>query len=140
MKGKLMVIADAGFVVGAAVATDQYHKACTEIFEQHDKIYLPQSTLAEVGYYLQKLSGNMGAAYFLEHLAASKYEVVALTDEDFIRTAELLRIYADTRVDFVDASIAAVAERLNVKQILTVDKRDFYIIRPKHVDYFELLP
>jgi predicted nucleic acid-binding protein len=43
-------------------------------------------------------------------------------------------------VDFVDATIAAVAERLNITRILTLDQRDFQIIRPKHSDYFEILP
>jgi hypothetical protein len=40
----------------------------------------------------------------------------------------------------VDASITAVAERLDITRILTLDQRDFRIIRPRHCDYFELLP
>ncbi|MDJ1182374.1 hypothetical protein PMH09_04135 [Roseofilum sp. BLCC_M143] len=44
------------------------------------------------------------------------------------------------RLDFVDASIAAVAERINVTRILTLDRRDFTILRPRHCDYFEILP
>ena len=41
---------------------------------------------------------------------------------------------------FVDALIAATAERLNVKRLLTLDRRDFQLIRPRHCDGFELLP
>jgi len=43
-------------------------------------------------------------------------------------------------LDFVDALIAATAERLNIKQLLTLDRRDFQLIRPKHCGSFELLP
>ena len=36
--------------------------------------------------------------------------------------------------------IAATAERLNIKRLLTLDRRDFQLIRPRHCDSFELLP
>jgi len=35
---------------------------------------------------------------------------------------------------FVDATIAAVAERLQIARILSLDQRDFRIIRPRHRD------
>ena len=34
--------------------------------------------------------------------------------EDYLRCAEILRQYADANLDFVDALIAATAERLNI--------------------------
>jgi predicted nucleic acid-binding protein len=40
----------------------------------------------------------------------------------------------------VDALIVAMAERLNIIRLLTLDRRDFQIIRPKHCGSFELLP
>jgi hypothetical protein len=40
----------------------------------------------------------------------------------------------------VDALIVAMAERLKITRLLTLDRRDFQIIRPKHCDSFELLP
>ena len=57
-----------------------------------------------------------------------------------VRVHELLQQYASIELDFVDASITALAERLNIRQILTVDARDFHIIRPRHCDYFDILP
>jgi hypothetical protein len=29
---------------------------------------------------------------------------------------------------------------MNITRILTVDRRDFSIVRPRHVEHFELLP
>lgn len=34
----------------------------------------------------------------------------------------------------------AIAERLNITRILTLDRRDFQMIRPKHCVSFELFP
>ncbi len=73
-------------------------------------------------------------------LPESKYRIEALTLEDIRRTADILDQYADSRVDFVDATIVAVAERLRITRILTLDQRDFHIVRPTHAPHFELMP
>jgi uncharacterized protein len=133
-------VADTSFVYAVAVRTEVDHLACLEVHRQQDVIYLPQSTLTEVGYFLTREGGNRAEAQFLLDLPKSKYRIEALLPEDFNRTAEILLKYADSRVDFVDATIAAVAERKQISRILTLDQRDFQILRPRHVDHFELLP
>lgn len=84
--------------------------------------------------------GSQAVIDFLRALPNSKYRLVELTAPDLVRTVSILHKYADTRVDFVDATIAAIAERLNITRILTLDRRDFGLIRPKHIQQFELLP
>ena len=37
-------------------------------------------------------------------------------------------------------SVVAIAERLGVTQVATLDRRDFSVVRPRHTDAFELLP
>jgi hypothetical protein len=39
-----------------------------------------------------------------------------------------------------DASVIAVAERLGVIEIATIDRRHFTVVRPRHVETFTLLP
>jgi predicted nucleic acid-binding protein len=136
----MTVIADTGFVVAVAISSDADHERCVAVYDQQREIFLPQSTLTEIGYLLVKAGGNQAMGYFLSNLFQMKYKLIALENTDITRTGELLIKYADSRVDFVDASIAAVAERLKITRILTLDYRDFRIIRPRHCDYFELLP
>jgi predicted nucleic acid-binding protein len=57
-----------------------------------------------------------------------------------LRAAEILRIYAEARIGFVDASLVAVAERLKIRRVLTVDHCHFDMIRARHCDGFEILP
>lgn len=85
---------------------------------------------------------SLAVAAFLEGIArnVTKYRLIELQNADLNRTAALLRKYADSRLDFVDATVIALAERLNITRILTVDKRDFGMVRPTHADSFELLP
>ena len=48
--------------------------------------------------------------------------------------------YADSRIDFVDATVIAMAERLNCETILTLDLRDFTLYKPEVRAAFMLLP
>jgi hypothetical protein len=63
-----------------------------------------------------------------------------LTLQDLRRTLDLLNRYAAARIGFVDAAVVATAERLRISRILTTDRRDFSLIRPRHCKAFELLP
>jgi uncharacterized protein len=67
-------------------------------------------------------------------------QVECLTAEDLVRVHGILEQYTDSQLDFTDAAIVAIAERLNITRVYTLDRRDFSIIRPSHCDYFELLP
>ncbi len=60
--------------------------------------------------------------------------------DDVIRAAQIMERYADARFDFVDCCIMALAERLNITQVCTFDRRDFSIFRPTHCEHLELLP
>lgn len=77
---------------------------------------------------------------FLQGLAASQFRLIALNDADIDRVAEILQTYADSRIDFVDASVMAVAERYGSTRIFTLDQRDFRLFQPNHCDSFEILP
>ena len=56
------------------------------------------------------------------------------------RSAELIDQYADSDIGFVDASILAVAERLAITRILTLERRHFGMLRPRHCSSFTLVP
>ncbi|MBN8637760.1 MAG: PIN domain-containing protein [Anaerolineae bacterium] len=135
----MIAVADTSFVIAVFDIHDEFHEPSLAIYRSHQPIYLPQTTLAEIGYFLTKRYGNLTASFFLARFPNTRYRLIPLADEDVARTAEILQKYADTRVDFVDATIAAVAERLNITRVLTLDRRDFSLIRPKHIQQFELL-
>ncbi len=136
----ITAIADTSFVVALANQKEIRRADCFAVYEREDGILLPQSTLGEIGYLLTRAGGNRLMVTFLLELPTSRYQLMALDDEDLLRTAQLLTQYADTRLDFVDASLVAVAERQNIRRILTFDQRDFRLVRPLHAEHLELLP
>ena len=134
------VIADTGFVVALANRSDAKHEVVKAIYLQQKRILLPQTVLAEVAYLIGREAGVITVASFLKGLPMSRFSLLALLEEDVLRVAEILAQYADSRIDFVDASVMAVAERLNIVTVLTLDRRDFSLFRPRHCNSFVLVP
>lgn len=133
-------VADTGFIVALTNSSDLFHNSAREIFANFSQIILPQTTLTEICFLLRRDVGGTIVSRFLDRLSYSRIQLVNLNDNDIKRTAQLLRQYQDSRIDFVDASVMAVVERLDIRTILTLDRRDFGIVRPEKWDFFELLP
>lgn len=84
--------------------------------------------------------GPGAEAAFLLSLASGELQLAELTRPDLSRMAELVERYADLPLGAADASVVALAERLNVHEIATLDHRDFTVVRPRHVEALTLLP
>jgi hypothetical protein len=73
-------------------------------------------------------------------LTTGRLQALDLADEDWRRCTELVEHYANLHLDLMDASLIAIAERLGATTIATLNHRDFKVVRPRHTDWFELLP
>lgn len=136
----MRAVADTGFVIALINRSDKYHQQVASAYKQPSEIILPQTTLAEIAYLLQSRAEQLAVVRFIEFLPSSKLKVLPLTDEDLQLAGRILRQYAGSRIDFVDATVMAVAERLQLETVCTVDRRDFQIYRPSFASYFTLLP
>ncbi|MGH9751343.1 MAG: type II toxin-antitoxin system VapC family toxin [Blastocatellia bacterium] len=132
---------DTGFLYASLNDVEQQHDATLNIIRGiREDIVLPVPAITEIVYLLMRDLGVGKAAEFVASLATTPLTLEAPQPDDYRRTAEIMRQYADAQVDFVDAIIVAIAERLGIKRILTLDQRDFRVIRPCHCEAFELLP
>lgn len=136
------IIADTGFIVAVANTQDQYHQLCMPLYQQlQTRIMVPQIVIVEVTQLLARHGGNLKVVEFINDLyIKTKYTVQPLEQKDFEVAGKLLQKYHDTRLDFVDASVIAMAERFNIRTVLTLDHRDFSLVKPRHCDYLTLLP
>ena len=60
--------------------------------------------------------------------------------EDRPRIAELVEQYADFPLGSTDASVVALAARLETDVVITLDRRHFSAVRPRHCEALRLLP
>lgn len=101
---------------------------------------MPVLVVAEAARLVGTRLGPEPEVRFLGDLAGRAFVTLPVQEDDWIRIAELVSRYRDLPLGTVDASIIAVAERLGVATIATLDRSHFSIVSPAHVDTFELLP
>lgn len=135
-----VAVADTDFVVALLNQTDKRHSDVIPIYTQLSSILLSQTVLTEVAYLIGREAGIQTVVAFLRGLFSSRFRLIALVEADVDRVAEILQVYADSRIDFIDASVMAVAERYGSTKVLTLDQRDFRLFQPKHCNSFEILP
>jgi len=137
----MKALIDSGFVYATIDRGDKNHlQAVGLLANLADDLYLPTTVLEEVTYLLQARLGHFQVRYFVHQLQNSPIQIEVITTADLTRLYELLDQYADLKLDFVDASLVAVAERLQIHRLLTLNRKEFQLIQPNHCDCFELLP
>lgn len=99
---------------------------------------IPALVVGEVAFLAGTRSGPQAEAAVLRSFRDS--DVEAPTPDDYERMAELVQQYADFPLGAVDASVIALAERLDTDVVVTLDHRHFGAIRPRHRESLTLLP
>jgi predicted nucleic acid-binding protein len=141
-----VIVCDTGPLVAVSTAFTKdpdYHR-CVELFTglhlANRQMVLPAPIVAEVGYLLGAKAGARVEASFLRSLGAGDFVSVDLTPADYDRMADLVEQYADLPLGTSDAAVIALAERLDVDEVATLDLRHFTVVRPRHVRALTLLP
>ncbi len=138
MTGTLVV--DTSVVYGALDSLDPTHAACAFTLSSGATIVMPAPVLVEVDW-LARSRGRRGAVATLLAGVLDGSTLVANLDEiDYARVADLVEHYDDLPLSLVDASVIAVAERLEQDTIATLDRRHFSVVRPLHREAFTLVP
>ena len=57
---------------------------------------------------------------FVSSMTPDLVQVEPVIPEDLVRVHEILKQYADNQLDFTDAAIIAIAERLNITRVYTL--------------------
>jgi predicted nucleic acid-binding protein len=137
----MTALVDTGFLFALINNKDKHHQAVQQVLNEiSDDFLLPNVVLVELSHLLLNRLGHGILRQTIQFLIRSDFDFAPQPAADLPRVRELLNQYRDNKLDFVDASIVTMAERLNITRILTVDQRDFRVIRPKHCDYFEVFP
>ena len=134
-----LAIVDAGPLYAAADSDDLDHMASVSaLADPQLRLVVPALVIAEATYFVGTRLGPAAEADFLR--GCSDLDVEAPDRADFARIAQLVERYADFPLGGADASVVALAERLEAAVIVTLDRRHFGAVRPSHRETFELLP
>ena len=135
------LIADSGAIYAIYDSGDRHHQAVRTVLERESgPVIIPSVILAEVDFLLRRHLGVAAEVDFLDGIAIGAFTLEPFTTADVARCRELITQYRDADLGLADAAVVATAERLGIRRILTVDERDFRLVRPACGEAFVLLP
>ena len=134
------MIIDTGILVALADRSDRNHRAAAAVFALPDPKTVPGPVVVEADWMILSYLGVEAEIEFLRALGEGTFAIEDPTAADRRRALELVETYRDARLGYVDATTIALAERFKDHRVATFDRRDFSLVRPRHVEAFELLP
>ncbi len=137
-----MILVDAGPLLALFDPGDSEHTRVEPIFTRarRDTLFIPAPVIAEVAHFLPGRVGSHAEARLLRAIAVGQRPVVDPIPADYGRAADLVDKYADFPLGTVDALIAAMAERMEITTLFTLDRRHFGAIQPAHCERFTIVP
>lgn len=137
----MTVLVDTSFLLALAFPRDANHQqARAALRELKEARLVPLPVLPELFYLASVRMNYMQAIRVFEMVHSVAFRIEMVTDADMVRMRSIMHQYADNHFDFVDVSLMAIAERLNITDIYTFDRRDFYSFVPSHRSNFRVLP
>lgn len=134
-------LVDAGPLYAVADEDDALHEpSLRAIRDAARPLLVPDLVVTEVCHLVGARLGTAAEVRFVGALAAGDLTVAHVEAGDWLRIAELVARYDDLPLGTVDASVVAIAERLRIATLITLDARHFRVVRPAHAAAFDLRP
>jgi len=130
------VIADTGYFVALGRRADPHHARAARFADRFDGQMITTSpVIVESCHFL-----NVEWRYDLLHaVGGERLKVAEVPVSRYPELAVTIKRYASYDIDFADASLVWLAEQTGLHQILTLDVRDFSVLRMKNGKRFELV-
>jgi predicted nucleic acid-binding protein len=137
----LPAIVDTSALVGLALSRDPRHAdIAAAIAAEPGSLTVPLTVVVETAQLIGRRLGAASESAWLRALIAGTWVIESPGVSDLERAAQLIDQYHEADIGLVDATIVAIAERLGSTRLYTLDRRDFSLLRPRHIAAFELLP
>lgn len=133
------VLVDAGPLVALIDRDDPAHAACVEALKTlRDPLITVWPAFTEAMYLLRESWPAQRALW--SRLETQALDVAPIDDTDAARMRELMEKYRDLPMDLADAALVRVAERDDIVQVFTLDRRHFSLYRRGRRQRFAIVP
>jgi uncharacterized protein len=130
LSGVVDTLIDTGPLLAAINRNDRWHTDCATLLRRLDcPFYTTLAVITEAMHLLGRYTGRPGQAALWRLILRGDLIIEHVTRPDLQRMSDLMDRYADRPMDFADASLVAIAERLRLERIVTIDRTDFSVYR-----------
>jgi predicted nucleic acid-binding protein len=134
-----LILVDAGPLVALANRADTHHAACVAALERmRGPLVTVWPALTEAVYLVGRWPHAQDA--IMAQVESGVIRVLSLGRDDVSRLRALMEKYRDLPMDLADAALVRVAERERIRDVFTLDRRDFSIYRPLGLGRFRIVP
>jgi len=131
------ILIDSGPLIALFDTSDKFHIAAIEFLKNNT--YPLITTMASITETSHLLDFNINAQLdFLEWIYRGGIEIYPINSYDLKRIINLMKKYSNVPMDFADACLVYLAEKLQLNLIVTID-RDFDIYRIKGRKKFQTI-
>ena len=132
-------LVDAGPLVALLHARDPDHDACVATLKAlHGPLLTTWMPVTEAMYLLQP--SPVGQSALLEMIERGALGILEIGPQDLPAIRDLLHKYRDLPMDFADATLLRVAAREHIREMFTLDRRDFSVYRLPRGRSLRLVP
>jgi len=130
---------DTGPLVAYLVASEKEHpQVVARLDDFTGQLVTTNAVITEAMHFVVK--ARTGPALLAEFVAQSGLQVVDFSQaDDLAEAARRMEKYANLPMDYADATLVLLGERLKISEILTLDRRGFSVYRTSRGKRFTLL-
>jgi uncharacterized protein len=136
-----VIILDTSGLLAALDASQRQHASAVEALRAADPPWaLSPFVLAELDFLLATRVGQAAERALLSEVGRGVYRMEPFDADDVAAAERVIARHAALEIGLADASIAVLANRYGVRDLLTLDERHFRAIRGPGGRPFRLLP
>lgn len=136
-----MIIADTSGLLALFNRAEAAHEAVVSVVtEAPGPLVVSPYVLAELDYLVATRIGVSAELEVLTELGSGAYDLAAFDGDDLRVATAVVDRYRDQAIGLADASLVVLADRYETRQVLTLDRRHFDVLRPYRGRRFEVLP
>jgi hypothetical protein len=138
-----VIVVDTGPLYALVDAAEPQHDVVTDLLASSDDLLVTTPlVLAELDHLLGTRLGERTRSRVMSRLSGGAVHLSPFDRTAFEAASETAERYGDLRLGLTDASLVVAAERFGTTRLLTLDRRHFSAVRPRHAptEHFVLLP
>jgi uncharacterized protein len=136
-----LILLDTSGLLAAIDTRQRQHAACAAVLREHDgPLLLSPFVLAELDYMLATRVGQHAETALLGEVARGAYQLESFGAEDVAEARRVIVKYASLELGLADASIVVLAARHRARDVLTLDRRHFGVVKRANGRPFRVLP
>jgi uncharacterized protein len=136
-----VIIADTSALLALFNDREPAHAAVSTIVSSRsDPLVVSPYVVAELDYLVATRVGVDAELAVLAELSGGAYDLATFGSEELAIARAVVERYRDQELGVADASIVVLADKLRTREVFTLDRRHFDVVRPLSGGRFRIAP